>query len=348
MAPSKRKTKSKTKAELEPHFRFADLPPELRNNVYQCLLTFEQEGPCHPQILSTCSWIHGEAADIIYAANPTVYITLETIYNTIYTGAARTFIDIHGLRLDGAEINQEYAKLPEGYLAWPKALLKFRNIHLRLVFQDVKSTRGYRSSHTSHALCSFACFLLSGPKPLTTRITIEADLEDVSIMNHGHNVWNDAYHIARLCANFPCIFDEASFTAWDTLPDKLERLAAEETEMIRTNVLEALVKLGPESIAFAEYADERDVTEESERDRQQWLELRQFVEETPPLYNPRVERWLYNGMKQLAPLFDRAYAERLLEEEGGGMELRTIKRAAQRFKKAHKKRQAVFAPKSEE
>lgn len=55
-------------------FRFLDLAPELRNLVYQELLTWADvktngEGSCWPQILATSSQVYREAKDIIYADN---------------------------------------------------------------------------------------------------------------------------------------------------------------------------------------------------------------------------------------------------------------------------------------
>lgn len=52
-------------------FRFLDLAPELRNMVYEELLTIDEGSlTCHPQILRTCKEIQGEATSILYAANP--------------------------------------------------------------------------------------------------------------------------------------------------------------------------------------------------------------------------------------------------------------------------------------
>ncbi|KAK5169178.1 uncharacterized protein LTR77_006487 [Saxophila tyrrhenica] len=70
---------------------FLDLPPELRNVVYEDLLTLQPNGSpqnrwlqrtsCHPQILRTCKEIHGEAHEILETAVERKIYDLLTTFN---------------------------------------------------------------------------------------------------------------------------------------------------------------------------------------------------------------------------------------------------------------------------
>ncbi|KAK6434085.1 hypothetical protein LTR95_009736 [Oleoguttula sp. CCFEE 5521] len=51
-------------------FQLAKLAPDLRQQIYENLLTFQPgTGHCYPQILRTSQWVYGEARDIIAKAN---------------------------------------------------------------------------------------------------------------------------------------------------------------------------------------------------------------------------------------------------------------------------------------
>nr|OQO17490.1 hypothetical protein B0A51_15081 [Rachicladosporium sp. CCFEE 5018] len=56
--------------DLNAIFQFAKLPPELRQQIHDNLLTFEPgAGHCYPQMLRTSKWVYTEARDIIAKAN---------------------------------------------------------------------------------------------------------------------------------------------------------------------------------------------------------------------------------------------------------------------------------------
>lgn len=61
-------------ADFDSTFRFLDLPPELRNQVYKELLQIQpssgnRKRSCFPQILATSRQIHEEVYNILYKDN---------------------------------------------------------------------------------------------------------------------------------------------------------------------------------------------------------------------------------------------------------------------------------------
>ena len=66
--------------------RFLELPPELRNKVYQELLVLHDSFTAHPQILRTCKLINNEASSTLYGDN---LIEIKLYSDGVYTHGAQ-------------------------------------------------------------------------------------------------------------------------------------------------------------------------------------------------------------------------------------------------------------------
>lgn len=136
-------------------FRFFDLPPELRTQVYNELLVLQDSFTCYPQILRTCKEVSQEASKVLYGEN---LIEAKIYYDGVF---------VHGQRRG---ILQNFR--------WPLFLRKVQWLKLEVI-----GVPGRRYLANSGPICSIiyslCAFLHRGTGLRSLEIDIRR-LEDVS------------------------------------------------------------------------------------------------------------------------------------------------------------------------
>ncbi|SMY24685.1 unnamed protein product [Zymoseptoria tritici ST99CH_1A5] len=97
-------------------FRFLDLPPEMKNLIYEELLVLQDSYTCFPEILGTCRQIFKEGSNILYGDNE-IGITLLPLRSVV-----------HGKEYEGIENHP-------ATFDWPEWINRVQ--HLRVSFERI-------------------------------------------------------------------------------------------------------------------------------------------------------------------------------------------------------------------
>ncbi|KAK3684604.1 hypothetical protein LTR37_020104 [Vermiconidia calcicola] len=168
--------KALKQADKAMHFRFLDLPPEYRTEVYRYLLTFVDSWTCYPQILATCKQIQQEATKVFYGNNLIeVKIHLDTVQAH---GHACGSFDPNG---GGEERNRSALEWP-GFLRralFVRCTVALPHWFINSAYQQVRNP-----ATTSQVLYSF-CSFLKGEHQLRS---IELDLQALTLTGQARKV----------------------------------------------------------------------------------------------------------------------------------------------------------------
>ncbi|KAK3707020.1 hypothetical protein LTR37_012352 [Vermiconidia calcicola] len=166
-------------------FRFLDLPPEYRTEVYRYLLTFVDSWTCYPQILATCKQIQQEATKVLYGNNLIeVNISLGTV--KAHRHACGSF-DPYG--------RGEVRDLSE--LKWPAFLRRALFVRCTLAPYWLTHNAYQQARHSAtisqvlYSLCSF----LKGEHQLRS---MELDLQALTFTRPAQSVLPRVYHSLHL------------------------------------------------------------------------------------------------------------------------------------------------------
>ena len=251
------------RADEDATFRFQDMPPEMRNQVYNELLVLPEAGPpeysplgepvrtrsqgCHPQIISTCRGIRDEASSILYGANVTD-IRINRVMSTISNNYASHQLTI--LRLPPTFIyeNEAFGELRTQYKEWKPQLLNFQSLRIYISFYTV-ALYGTPSKHDSklpHLLFSLVSFLQQSEKLKT--VTIIGETKYGSQMVQEAALPGLLYPLARLCANFDCKFK--GFVEYPKIAQQIQEIAEDNHELYKMNVLQKAELVRAEGEAY--------------------------------------------------------------------------------------------------
>lgn len=206
-----------TAADRDSSFRLMDLAGELRNAVYEDLLTFQTTfewipitGPessgshhrpeveeavqqewemghkfCFPQILAACKKVNKEASRILYEVNsPRIHLTRE------------------GLMFQG--LMDGYYNVPDSrpgtlcFRQWPPHLLQLRSVTI------VTDEKVWPTTLGRHTFFSLSCLLQTSKVLKNVVIELRA-FEQFKVESETFMTRFDP--LGRLCANFDCHFD---------------------------------------------------------------------------------------------------------------------------------------------
>ncbi|EME81265.1 uncharacterized protein MYCFIDRAFT_211797 [Pseudocercospora fijiensis CIRAD86] len=181
-------------------FRFTALAGEIRNRIYDELLTLNDVGKCHPQILRASKSIHGDASEMIYSIN---------------TPTAR-FVANHLLFLETRRAPHDYRYEPIMKLnapPWPLSFLKFEKVRILLDEEALYDAvdQGHRRSAWEDVSRSTAELytLVSFLQKSTSLKSVLVEGKAYETVNHlGREpstislMMQCSFAISRLCANF--------------------------------------------------------------------------------------------------------------------------------------------------
>lgn len=170
-------------------FRFLDLPPEMRNLIYEHLLTLPprtiRQSPsacfssCHPEILSTCHQIHHEAAGLLTCPanaeqpfNILLHADWETVPGTSYgypttTPELRKTVQIHNQGVYKAKMTK-FEHIPNGRVAYPSYLRQVKRLHIEVHVVGNREEYYYGAPMVGSAVFARSCihtlvsFLMEG------------------------------------------------------------------------------------------------------------------------------------------------------------------------------------------
>ena len=125
-------------------FRFLNLSAELRNEVYNKLLTEDKSSTCHPQILATCKQINDEAADLLYANN-----TIRILIREDIVFVRRKVCEIYSPFPDEISLIRDLVTVQ-----WPDYLLRAHHLSVELDSRLGKGS-GVEVNKALYSLCSF-------------------------------------------------------------------------------------------------------------------------------------------------------------------------------------------------
>lgn len=136
-ATTKRPTRNPSK------IGFLDLPPELRNQIYELALTLNRRGFCPVQLLTTCKQINAEATSYLYDNKIKIAFDAARSYAR-YSGSDYAVLQIAGVQIEFQQ--------PHCNIAWPPFLRKAR----RISFRALNSVNTIHDVEVAlHSLCSF-------------------------------------------------------------------------------------------------------------------------------------------------------------------------------------------------
>ena len=166
-------------------FRFLDLIPELRNMVYNELLTFEVcpncpavHEPCHPEILRTSKQVYKEAKAILYAKNE-VYCRITASGPSTGYGSAKFFASVHGRDLTGRSgADERLDWLFYGMKYIPDYLRQIQKLHVDVFFNG--GTKDSARFSLQSCLLNLASFLMDDHALKKLRVHIyDATTDDI-------------------------------------------------------------------------------------------------------------------------------------------------------------------------
>lgn len=147
------------------NFRFLDLPPELRTNIYKELLILQNSFTCWPQILATCNSINEEASNVLYGDN---LLEVKIYQDGVY---------VHGEKC-GSYSTDEYGRYTairykkkevDQVIEWPQFLRRAQFLQLSVVNYQCQAARwNIHLSPSTGPICyiinSLCSFLHEGGK----------------------------------------------------------------------------------------------------------------------------------------------------------------------------------------
>ncbi|KAK5009490.1 hypothetical protein LTR28_000792 [Elasticomyces elasticus] len=152
-------------------FRFLQLPAEMRNLVYELLLTLTSESPerrrsrkglvCYPQILATSSQMWKEATGLLYALNTIKCMcAVETRLPGTNPSVKRT-VQIHTTSTSVRLIHGSVLSLPDGITHYPGFLRRIENLQITLDYRVLPSANqsDVNSETLNHFLFTLSSFL---------------------------------------------------------------------------------------------------------------------------------------------------------------------------------------------
>ena len=335
-------------------FRFEDLPPELRNDVYARLLllpeplvvTFWSIGSwhtkrnfrgCHPQIIATCSKFRKEASSYLYGENEIEILILRSICRLPQTqGDAGSGVFIPRIRLKTKIMNGPYGYLRTSHQDWPSVLLKFHKLRIKIVTDLIfvhKLENRYRDTmaHTLYSLVS----VLQRSSSLKT-VTIEGNTRRGRQYVSASSFNGVVYPLARLLSGVDCKVQ--GFTHYPAAEPHLRSLAAQHAEFYKNNVLHYASLVRDESEAYKALTEISHTTSKlREHIKLRGQLFRVFDQAFQQLDD---ERHLWEWADKMAHFLTKTYDKEVKTTMGRASKFWLS--AAKRFEAAHKDRRQHF------
>lgn len=168
-------------ADRDATFRFLDLSPELRNLVYEHLLTIRPKQSsqgrqyCYPNILRSSKQTYAEGTGILYNNEEPIIIELAGSgqYSPINISVGNRVVG-SGSRSRSGDATVE----------WPSFVLKVRKLHVVVHCETQPATwRQSTNIQINHALYDLSQFLVSRPKPATSKVIVhEQGVKNLDLM----------------------------------------------------------------------------------------------------------------------------------------------------------------------
>ncbi|KXT00878.1 hypothetical protein AC578_974 [Pseudocercospora eumusae] len=214
-------------------FRFPDLAAEIRNRVYEELLSLHDNGKCHPQILRASKSIHRDASEMIYSINTP---TIRFVANDLL------FLEKRRARYDRRyEPTTKLNPAP-----WPLPFLKFEKVRILLDEEALYDAvdEGYpRSAWENDVLWSLELYAL------VTFLQNSHSLRNVVVEGKAFDTVNHlgckistesrmeehSFPLSRLCANFKVEFKNMDH--WPNFEAKVREDARVHKDLLRYNIL---------------------------------------------------------------------------------------------------------------
>ncbi|KAF7197518.1 hypothetical protein HII31_01328 [Pseudocercospora fuligena] len=214
-------------------FRFMALAGELRNRIYDKLLTLNEKSRCHPLILAASKSINNEASQIIYATNiPTIRFEANHIL----------FLETERARHDRRFEPTMKLNAP----TWPVSFLKFEKVRILLEDEALNDAidEGYcRAAWESGIrwggeLYNVVAFLQKSHTLM--KVVIEGkpygnEDRPGRLRNPGSYMRYHSFPLSRLCANIDVEF--SNMDLWPNFEAKVREDARVHEDLLRHNIL---------------------------------------------------------------------------------------------------------------